>query len=192
MPHRYDAATKRLIEQYPDDLLRGLNVPVEGPVTVVPADLSSVSAYADKLLRVERPERTLVDLELQSSRDVDLPFRALKYAALAYDRHRLPVLSLIVLLRPEADFPELNGYLGYVALNEGSLDFRYRVVRLWELPLEWALEGGPGTVPLAPLTRDAAINLPEVFRRMEERLEKFDTPTWDDLWVSTYILMGLR
>ena len=156
------------------------------------ADLSTVSAYADKLLRVEHPEPTLIDLELQASRDVDLPVRALRYAVLAYERHRLPVLSLIVLMRREADFPGLNGTLSFQALNEGSLDFRYRVVRLWELPAEWALEGGLGTVPLTPLTRDAPADLGDMYRRMDLRLEGIETPTWDNLWLTTYILMGVR
>lgn len=132
MPHRYDAAVKTLVEQYPLDWIRGLNVPVEGPVTLLEADLSTVSADADRLLYIEKPEPELVDLELQSSRDADLPYRLLLYAALALYRHRLPLLGLVVLLRREADFPELTGQLTSSASGGGGVDFKYRVVRLWE------------------------------------------------------------
>src|SRR4051812_10045885 len=101
MPHRYDAAVKTLVEQYPADWLRSLGVPVEGPVTLMEADLSTVSADADKLLLVGRPEPVLVNLELQASRDPGLPYRLLVYASLALYRHRHKLLGLVVLLRRE-------------------------------------------------------------------------------------------
>jgi predicted transposase YdaD len=192
MLHRYDAAIKTLIEQYPADWLRTLGVPVEGPVSLLEADLSTVSADADKLLFVEQPEPTLINLELQSSRDPDLPCRLLLYAALAFYRHRLRMLGVVVLLRREADFPELTGQAGYEAELGGKLAYEYRVVRLWEQSPEWALAGGLGTIPLAPLTRVTAAELPGVIRQMETRLEKTPAPVRDTLWTTTYILMGLR
>jgi hypothetical protein len=40
--------------------------------------------------------------------------------------------------------------------NEPHDVFRYRVVRLWELPVETLLTGSLGLLPLAPLTDQAA------------------------------------
>ena len=192
MPHRYDAAVKTLIEQYPLDWLRRLGVPVEGAVTLVEADLSTVSADADRLLRIEAPEPTLVDLELQSSRDPKLPYRLLLYAALALYRHQEPLLGMVVLLRREADAPELTGHLSRVAAGGGRVDFTYRVVRLWEQEPEWALEGGLGMVPLAPLTHLTVAELPGVLEEMKARLGETEPALRATLWTTAYILMGLR
>src|SRR5690242_19836508 len=99
MPLRYDATLKTLVEQYPVDWLQSLGVPVEGAVEVINADLSTVSAEADKVLRREYPVRSLIHLELQASRDPKLGIRALRYAALLFERHQLPVHSVMILLR---------------------------------------------------------------------------------------------
>jgi predicted transposase YdaD len=75
----------------------------------------------------------------------------------------------------------------------GALEFRYQVVRLWETPVEPILEGGLGTLPLAPLARVSPGELPQVIRRMEERLAReAEQAEAALLWTSTYILMGLR
>ena len=192
MPHRYDAAVKTLVEQYPADWLRSLGVPVEGPVTLKEADLSTVSANADKLLFVEQPEPTLVNLELQASRDDDLPYRLLVYASLILHQHRLKLLGLVVLLRRAADSPVLTGTVGYEATLGGRLDYQYRVVRVWEESPDWALQGGLGLIPLAPLTRITQSELPGVLQQMKTRLAGEPAPVQNTLWATTYVLMGLR
>ena len=192
MPHRYDAAVKTLVEQYPEDWLRSLGVPVEGPVTLKEADLSTVSANADKLLFVEQPEPTLVNLELQASRDDDLPYRLLVYASLILHQHRLKLLGLVVLLRRAADSPVLTGTVGYEATLGGRLDYQYRVVRVWEESPDWALQGGLGLIPLAPLTRITQSELPGVLQQMKTRLAGEPAPVQNTLWATTYVLMGLR
>src|SRR5437764_372671 len=79
-------------------------------------------------------------LELQSSRDTGLSRRTLKYQVLTHDRHQLPVHSLVVLLRREADDPALTGELAYRSpADRGGLRFEFDVVRLWERPVEMIL-----------------------------------------------------
>src|SRR5438128_1359522 len=110
MPQPFDATTKDLVETHPEDWLAYLNLP-NAPVEVVDADVSTVSAAADKVLRVLEPDPWLMHLELQASRDLKLPDRKLQYNVLLDRRHELPVESIVVLLRPEADGPELTGFL---------------------------------------------------------------------------------
>src|SRR5437870_6351451 len=105
MPQPFDATTKDLVEMHPEDWLEYLGLP-RAAVELIDADVSTVTAAADKVLRVLEPKPWLAHLELQSSRDRELPDRKLQYNVLLDRRHQLPVQSIVVLLRPEADGPE--------------------------------------------------------------------------------------
>ena len=54
MPQPFDATTKDLVELHPEDWLAYLGLP-RAPVEVVDADVSTVSAAADKVLHVDPP-----------------------------------------------------------------------------------------------------------------------------------------
>jgi predicted transposase YdaD len=100
----------------------------------------------------------------------------------------------VVLLRPEADHPGLTGRFDLpLPKGDSDLGYRYRVVRVWERPVEEILTGGIGTLPLAPLAKVEPAALPGVVRRMAERIDREAAP--EDagaLWTATYVLMGLR
>jgi predicted transposase YdaD len=194
MPKPFDATLKDLVETYPRDWLAQLGLDASLPVEVIDADLSTVTAQADRVLRVHDTDPWLLHLELQSGRDPFLAGRVLKYNVLLLDRHSLPVHSAVVLLRREADDPSLTGVLQMQPPHgRSSLVFRYEVVRLWERPVGAILAGGLGTLPLAPLCDVSPRALPAVIRRMEERLSREIPPAQAaTLWTSTYILMGLR
>jgi hypothetical protein len=55
MPKPFDAATKYLIELRPGDWLAYLGLP-RAAVEVIDADLATVTASADKVLRVREPQ----------------------------------------------------------------------------------------------------------------------------------------
>jgi predicted transposase YdaD len=194
MARRFDATLKDLIEAYPRDWLRPLGFEEAAPVEVISADLSTVTAEADRVLRVRAPRPWLLHLELQAGRDVSLPRRLLRYNVLLHDRHALPVRSAVVLLRRQADDHSLTGTYEYAAEGEdGGTRIRYRVVRIWQHPVESILEGGLGTLPLAPLADVPRAAVPDVIRRMDERLRaEAPAPVAAKLWTATYVLMGLR
>ena len=65
------------------------------------ADVSSVTAAADKVLRVrDSTGEWLLDLEPQSSHAGDAPEALHLYSTLLQHRHNLPVRSVLLLLRP--------------------------------------------------------------------------------------------
>src|SRR5262249_26483264 len=73
------------------------------------------------------------------------------------------------------------------------LRFRYRVIRAWEQPVEAVLEGGLGTLPMAPLAAIEPTELGPVLRRIQERLgREAPPPEADQLRAATRLLMGLR
>jgi predicted transposase YdaD len=186
-------ATRSLIEADPAGWLQWLGLPVDGPVRPIDTEVSTVLAEVDKVLRVEARPPWLAHLELQASRDRDLPLRLLEYNAILRYRHRIRVRTTVVLLRTQADGRELTGRFEEAEPDgEVSLSFRYRVVRLWERPVEELLGGSVGILPLAPLAAIPRGRLPQVLDQLGDRFEQETRSTASDLWAATALLMGVR
>jgi hypothetical protein len=195
----FDATLKDLVQTYPRDWLVSLGLPADGPVTPLNVDLSTLSAAADVVLGLGDPLTSLVDLEFQSSRDADLSRRVLVYNTLLHQRFRLPVHSVVVLLRRTAEDAGLDGTVRYGAdPGRGGLEFRFEVVRLWQRPAEELLAGSLGTLPLAmlgapPEGLTTAEALPAVLRRLEDRIRAETTPpATAKLLTAAFIMTGMR
>jgi len=203
----FDETLKHLLEAQPSAWLDFVGV--SGTAEVIDADLSTLAAEADKVLRVTavqpsaksgRQARTsaktsLLHLEFQSSYDAELGERTLLYNVLLLARHKLPVRSVVILLRKKADGPRMTESVVHSDPDDGEplLLFRYRIVRLWERSVESLLAGALSILPLALLAAVARADLPEVVRRMSVRLRAEATPSQaQELWSAAYILMGLK
>jgi predicted transposase YdaD len=104
------------------------------------------------------------------------------------------VQTIFILQRPDADGPTMSGRLEE-ELPDGTkyLLFEYTVLGVWELPVARILAGDLATLPLAPITRVSAEDLPAVVRRMDERIEQEATPSEAQvLRTAAPILRGLR
>ena len=192
----FDATMKDLIEA---DAASWAALATSIPPTSVrfeDADVSSVTAAADKVLRVrDRTGEWLLDLEPESGHAGDAPDALHLYSTLLQHRHKLRVRSVLLLLRPEANATAATGLLERTHPDEAEpyLVFRYRVVRLWQEPLDRFLRGGLGTLPLAALTDEAKGRLDEVVGRIEARLRgEADPALAERLLAGTYLLLGLR
>jgi hypothetical protein len=163
-------------------------------VELVDADLSTVTAAADRVLCVREDPSWLFHIELQSSRDPDLLTNLHVYNGLLDREHRLLVRTVVVLLRRSADSPDLTGvYVREFPREPPYLVFHYQVVRVWQLPVETFLNGGLGILPLAPLSAVAEPELPAVIGRMQQRISQEAAPEEaGTLWTATDVLMGLR
>ncbi len=191
MSKPYDSATKQLLEAYPLDWLRLLDLPI-GEVEIIDADLSTIQAEADKLIRVNAEQPYIAHIEMQASYKPDMAERFMVYNILAGYRTGLPVHTCVFLLRPEADGTVMRQpIVKRVAGREPYQRFQFQVERLWEEPVERYLEGGLGAAPLAPLCARRVSELPQIVHRMEERIraESDDAAT---LLSAAYVLMGLR
>jgi predicted transposase YdaD len=172
----YDAAAKHLFERDPAAWLRYVGL-----------------AEADKVVRMGGGEPSLAHVEVQVTYDPAMPVRLLRYCALLHHRHGLPVASVLILLRPEADGPALTGSLALSRAGVPYLTFEYQVVRVWERPVEALLAGEIATLPLAPLADVDAQEAPAVLRRMQARLAREATHAEAaDIWQTVYLLAGLR
>jgi hypothetical protein len=193
-PRPFDVTARRLIEADPEGWLSWIGLPPDGPVEPIESDVSTVLAEVDKVLRVDGPTQWLAHVEVQASHDPLLPLRLLQYHALLLYRHRQPVASTVVLLRPEADGAELTGrFEGIGPGGTVAITLEYIVVRLWERPVEELLGGGIGIAPLAPLAAVAESRVPEVIDRLRERFGGDVPPDQTrELWAATTLLLGLR
>src|SRR4051794_20809645 len=98
MAHRYDAASKHMLQAHPADWLALGGLPAGTSVEVIDADLSAISSAADKIIRVSGPNPYAGHIEFQASWDGDLDARVLVYNTLARRRLSLPVRSVVFLL----------------------------------------------------------------------------------------------
>jgi hypothetical protein len=67
MSKPYDVSTKFLVETHLPDWLALSRRQTTSPAVIIDADLATVTAAADKVLRVEEAEPLLFHIELQSS-----------------------------------------------------------------------------------------------------------------------------
>lgn len=193
MPKPFDATLKAMLEASPDDWPVLAGYP-RAETRVIDADVSTFTAAADKVLRVRGSPDWIMHVEFQAGPDAFLPRRTHLYNTILEYRHDLMVRSVIVLLRPEARLANLTGtYERQFAGEAAHVTFRYRVISVWELPLGPLLAGGPGTLPLAPISAVSEAELPGILDQMKDRMRATQLPVdSDELWTATYILMGLR
>ncbi|HZU39175.1 MAG TPA: hypothetical protein VFA18_24830 [Gemmataceae bacterium] len=193
MPGPIDNTLKQLTELSPEDWVSRGGWPAAG-ATVIDADIATISGAADKAIRVSGKPDWLLAVDFQAGHDTPakLPDLLLYNSAL-FRRHGLPVRTLLVLLHRGADSPQLTGVYERGFLGE-PLDvvFRYRVVRVWEIPARDWLSGGLGLVPLAPLGAVRPSELPAVVAQMKRRFARARSRLAVELWSAAYILMGLR
>ena len=193
MPKPFDAASKFLVESDPASWLALIGLGRDTPVSVLDADLSTVISEADKVLRIDGPEPWLVHIEVQAGHDGEMAGRLLRYNVLIDAKHGLPVHSVVVLLRPEANSADLVGVLGRRTPAGIGIRFEYQVVRLWRQPVETVLSGGLGTLPLAPVCDVPSADVPGVLARMATRFrDELPDVAAADMWVATRTLMALR
>jgi len=195
MAKPFDAVLKELIEKYPADWLAFFGAPTTDPVRTIDADVSTVSAATDKLFLVESDSAWLLHVEFQSSPSSGLIERLQWYNTLVRYRHGLPVRSILVLLRPSADSPQYSGvWQDRLPGGMTYLEFHYQAIRLWQVSEAAVLQGGVGVLPLALLADVVEKNLPNVVRRVAERLnhEVPEQHAAETLWTQTFVLAGLR
>ena len=196
MTKTYDATTRELLELGPPAWLRFLRVQITSPecIRVIDSNVSTITAEADKVLWVDEPEPWIEHIELQAGRDTELPDRVHFYSTLLNRRHKVPVHSTVVLLRPAADGSDLNGSHEKRHRNGDVYDyFRYDIVRVWVQPLAEILAAGLAVLPLAPVAAVEPDNVPSVLLTISERLVREASPGQAAiLWAATEVLMGLR
>jgi len=194
MSQPLDAIAKTLVETTPGDwpVLIGQK---QAPTEVIDADIATISGAADKVVRVLDEPPYLIHLEFVSGHDAaQLPPLLHRRNTLLDTRHNLLVRSVVVLLGPKADSPQLTGKRIRRFPHEPPYHvFSYHVLRPWTLPPEIFLAGGIGTWPFAPISAVTRAQLPGIMERVGERInDPAQASHKHELWLATYMLLGLR
>jgi hypothetical protein len=192
----FDPVLKDVADEYPGDwvglLQRLLGLPVGGEIEIIQPNLPTGTVEADRVYRLSVPGPMLLHTEWESSSELGRPDRFLLYNTLLTRQTGLPVQTVVVLVRREANSSDLGGTLAR-SLPDGReyLRWQYEVVRLWNLePAD--LLAHPGLTPLAPLSRVDEAGLPRLVDELHERWSRLPRRQASDLASATSILMGLR
>jgi hypothetical protein len=195
----FDATLKDMARDCPEGFLAEFDRPVTGPITLLNVDLATVTRSADLVVGLGGPIEAVIHMEFQSSAAAWKHADVLVYNALLYSQYRVPVHSVVLLLRPEAAHASMTGHIRYAARPEhGTMDFGYQVVWLWEIDAERLLTGNIGLTPLAVLGRlPEGLALPDslaaVARRIVERLtQETSRDRAGKLLARALLLAGLR
>jgi hypothetical protein len=199
MSFPFDATLKDLARVSPRGLLTTFDAPPTLPVSVLNVDLSTVTTSADVVFGLGDPLQEIIQLDFQASASATKHADVLVYNALLYREYRVPVHTIVVLLRPQAAHANLNGTVAYAARpGRGKMDFAYEPIRLWERPVADLLAGDIGTLPLAPLGQlpagvDLQTWLAGVVKQLIDRLLLAAPPEQvRRLLTAAYVLTGLR
>lgn len=191
---KLDVSIKHAISAFPDHWAEFVGVRHGAPIQVVDSDVSALSNIADKVLLVQQDEPLLLHLEPQGYYDERLDERMMAYNALLRRRHRVFVHTAVLALDRRAWGPANTGGLtGESPLGHCRLDFRYEVIKVWELPVERILGGGVGVLPLAPIVDVPEIEIPQVIEQIGHRFDR-ELPRAEaaEFWTATFILVGLK
>ncbi|MCI0459537.1 MAG: hypothetical protein L0Z62_21520 [Gemmataceae bacterium] len=195
----FDATLKDMGRESPQGFLTIFDQAPTLPTRLLNVDLSTVTTAADLLIGLGDPLVEVVHIDFQSSAAAWKHADILAYNALAFAQYRVPVHSLVVLLRPEAAHSNMNGRICYAPRpGRGSMDFSYEVIPLWKRPAAELLTSDLGVVPLAMLGQlppgmTLEAGLASVAQQLAQRLEKEADPArLKKLLTDAYLLTGLR
>jgi hypothetical protein len=195
----YDATIKDLAAVGPADFVSWFDGPTTRAVTVLNVDLSTVTTAADVVFGIGDPMAEILHLDAQAGASATKHLDVLAYNVLLHRQYGVPVHSCVLLLRSQAEHPNMTGHVQYAARPQrGKMDFGFEVIRLWEIPAEQLLRSSLATAPLAVLGKlPEAIGLKDglaaVVQQLAERLEREATGDQADrLLVAAYVLTGLR
>jgi hypothetical protein len=199
MAMTFDATLKDMGRESPQGFLAAFDQQPTLPLQVLNVDLSTVTTLADLILGIGEPLEEIIQLDFQSSAAAWKHADLMVYNALRFASYRVPVHTIIILLRPKAAHPNLDGIIHYAPRpGRGRMDFSYEIVRLWERPAEELLAADLGVRPLAMLGKlsegsSLEAGLTAVAQRIVERLIKETPPDRvKKLLIDALLLTGLR
>jgi predicted transposase YdaD len=172
---RTDRPLKALFERQGQSLLpfigeHGAGVRVAAVESV---ELPVPKRTIDSVLRLERDGLAWYrHVEFQAQRDADLPRRCFEYNSRLILHYDTAVFTTAVYLLPEAERDMPDAFRLYVG-DELAYEWRFDVVRLWEIDASEALQNGEaGPLALVPLLRGGGLDRVLEAVRMLDALPK--------------------
>ncbi len=126
----YDRALKSLFGNEAAEILPNL-LPGSAFIGEQNIEIDRTTLRADLVYNIQyRGNPHILNMELQTDTDNDMAIRMLRYHVGLLDKHRLPVISMVIYpfetSLPKSPFRETSG-------EEDILTFHYRILPLWKL-----------------------------------------------------------
>jgi hypothetical protein len=151
---------------------------------------------ADNLFRVrDATGEAAVHVEIEREWRPALQLRLFEYASAAAVATRLPVSSIVVLLRPGGSPPREMGMFRIPGIGVDTIVFRYHVVPLWQLDArhmraQLGLEGTPFCIAMRGADEELVRSLADEVRAAPRLSEHDRQTTLDLLYVVTAVILG--
>ena len=162
----YDSALKSLLGDEVAEILPNL-LPGSHYVSEQNIEIDRTTLKADLVYNIEyKGLPHILNMELQTDADEDMPIRMLKYHVGLLDKHRKPIISMVMYpfetKVPETPFKEMSG-------EELLLQLNYKVLLLWNLEAQQFVQDRVvGMYALLPAMRGAnALMLLQAIKEME-------------------------
>jgi hypothetical protein len=151
----------------------------------------SIDSYMQVQLRTG--ETMVCHIRIQKWYQPDLDRHLFEASRKIERKHgKMPMVG-VFLMWPPAEGPGMTGrYQERDANGKVKRVFTYMINRAWEMSPEEVTKS-PGTMMMAPLTKDSRQRMPEIVRMIEDGLKRTDADraTREKVWVAVYWNMGL-
>jgi hypothetical protein len=195
-----DITFRRLLRGIPRPILR-LAFPRRRRLEpiVPPVDPSldrSKPRTGDNLFRVRNGDsKAAVHVEIEREWRSKMPRRLFEYASAAVVETRLPVSSIVILLKSGGSPPRGTGIYRISGISGNAFVFRYHVVSLWQLDARqmWAKlgpTGAPFCVAMRGADEDFVRSLAVEVRTAEGLSEREREITMQLLYLVTAVMLG--
>ena len=124
-----------------------------------------------------------------------LQLRLFEYVSVAAVATRLPVSSIVILLRPGGSPPREMGELRIPGIRSDTIVFRYHVVPLWQLDardmrVQLGLEGAPFCIAMRGADEELVRSLADEVRTAPRLSGDDRRTTLDLLYIVTAVILG--
>jgi predicted transposase/invertase (TIGR01784 family) len=182
----FDNCCKLLAEKYPERFATWLLGQPTSMVEVLKTELTIEPIRADSVILLQTKGQILhIEFQVKLDSEPPLPLRFLDYWVRLYRSYRVPIIQVLVLLRPPAAGTEIES-----AFVFGTTRHEYRVVKLWEQDPAIFLND-PALLPLATL---AATTAPEdLLERTAAEVSKIESESLrQEIAGYAQLMAGLR
>jgi predicted transposase YdaD len=192
----YDATFKVLVDHSPEDWARFLFDESVDSAFTVDSSLHETSEVVDRLIRVSHADiEFIVHVEFHAGHSGNMiPNRLLNYNGAVTRRYSLTTMSCVLVLRREADSPEICDLVVRSVPRFGDVHrFRYRPIRIWRESLQTFLIPGSSLAVAGVLADFGSLSLEDAgveIRRCIDALS--DLRERDKLLEHAISLAGLR
>jgi predicted transposase YdaD len=196
MQTSFDSTFKVLVDHSPSDWARFLFDESLDSATTVDTSLHETSEVVDRLIRLSHGgSEFIIHVEFHAGHSGNMiPNRLFHYNAAITKRYSLTAMSCVLILRREADSPEISESVVWAVPRFGDVHrFRYRPIRIWQEALQTFLIPGSSLAVAGVLSDFGELSLEEAGLQIRRCIDAVaDLEIKERLLYHLVVLAGMR